>query len=82
MKQTKVKSVQEPDQNQKTFTWSDLIGVAGYKGPRKSIRELQLRTIKSSSKKSVKQLPDSKEFRKSIRVKGESLSQTVIKGRG
>lgn len=36
----------------------------------------------SSAGKATKRLPDLTEFRKSIHVKGEPLSQTVIRGRG
>jgi hypothetical protein len=34
----------------KIVTWDDLVGIAGYKGPRKSIREIQLESARGKKK--------------------------------
>lgn len=47
------------------------------------LKNSTLKKCKTSTKKtSAKRLPDLADFRKSIHIKGEPLSQTVIRGRG
>ncbi len=45
-----LKPKQEPKREGKTTTWEDLIGIMPYKGPRKSIREMDAAVLREARK--------------------------------
>jgi AbrB family looped-hinge helix DNA binding protein len=45
-----IKPKKEPRREGKTATWDDLIGIANYKGPRRSIREMDEGVLEEARK--------------------------------
>ena len=50
MKHSTHKSSSKFQPVKKRLTWDDIAGIAGYKGPRKSIREIQLESARGKKK--------------------------------
>ena len=50
MKHSNQKISHKPGKVKKRITWDDLVGIADYKGPKKSIREIQLESARAKMK--------------------------------